>query len=55
MIVGVTVDASWLTDAATMANCRIGQISFIYLNISIGDNVRRRSFWIPLFIPILFL
>jgi hypothetical protein len=49
MIVGVNVDASWLTNAATMMNCRIGYISFIYLNIFIRGNIRRRSFWLPLF------
>jgi hypothetical protein len=48
LLVGINVAGSWLGDAANVLNCKVGQIPFIYLGLSIGGNAKRLSFWVPL-------
>jgi hypothetical protein len=45
ILVGVSVNDSWLNEATSMLNCKIGKIHFVYLGLSIGGNPRRLSFW----------
>jgi len=47
-LVGVNVASSWLGEAASMLNCKVGAIPFVYLGMPIGGNARRLSFWNPL-------
>jgi hypothetical protein len=47
MLTGVNVSDSWLTEAASVMNCRTGKIPFIYLGLPIGGDMRRCSFWQP--------
>jgi len=47
-LVGVNVASSWLTEAASVLNCNVGSIPFVYLGMPIGGNVRHLSFWEPL-------
>jgi len=47
-LVGVNVASSWLTAAASVLNCKVGSIPFVYLGMPIGGNARRLSFWDPL-------
>jgi len=46
-LVGVNISDSWLTKAATLLNCKMGKLPFIYLGLPIGGNPRRLSFWDP--------
>jgi hypothetical protein len=45
MLTGVNVSYSWLTEAASVMNCRTGKIPFIYLGLPIGGDMCRCSFW----------
>jgi hypothetical protein len=45
LLVGVNVYDSWLTEAASLLNCKVGKVPFIYLGLPIGGNPRRLSFW----------
>jgi hypothetical protein len=47
MLVGVDIDDSWLVDASLLINCKIGNVPFIYLGLSIGGNPRRQSVCVP--------
>ncbi|GAU23660.1 hypothetical protein TSUD_304350 [Trifolium subterraneum] len=47
MLVGVNIPDSWLGEAASALSCRVGNISFLYLGLSIGGDSRRLSFWEP--------
>ena len=48
MLVGVNVSDSWLNEAASVLRCRVGNVSFVHLGLSIGDDLRRLIFWEPL-------
>jgi len=48
LLVGINVGSSWLTEAASILNCKVGQIPFLYLGLSIGGDPRRLSFWEPM-------
>jgi hypothetical protein len=45
MLVGVNIAQAWLRDAASMLNCKLSSIPFIYLGLPIGGNAKRNSFW----------
>jgi len=47
MQVGVNVPDSWLVEAASILNCRVGHVPFLYLGLSIGGNPSRLAFWDP--------
>ncbi|XP_024640724.1 uncharacterized protein [Medicago truncatula] len=48
LLVGVNVHGSWLAEAATALNCKVGSIPFVYLGLPIGGNASRMEFWKPL-------
>jgi hypothetical protein len=47
LLVGVNIGDSWLTEAASVLNCKVGKISFMYLGLSIGGDPRKLVFWDP--------
>jgi len=47
MLTGVNVPESWLSEAASVMNCRKGTIPFVYLGLPIGGDSRKVSFWKP--------
>jgi len=47
LLVGVNIGDSWLIEAASILNCKVGKIPFLYLGLSIGGDPRRLSFWEP--------
>jgi len=47
MLTGVNVSDSWLSEAALVMSCRRGSISFVYLELPIGGDPRKLSFWKP--------
>jgi len=47
LLVGVNIGDSWLREAASILNCKVGKISFLYLGLSIGGDPQRLSFWEP--------
>ena len=48
LLVGIYVNGSWLSEAATMLNCKVGTIPFMYLGLPIGGDASRLIFWEPL-------
>lgn len=46
-LVGVNIPESWLIEAASILNCKIGKVPFVYLGLSIGGDSRRLKFWEP--------
>jgi hypothetical protein len=47
LLVGINIGDSWLTEVASILNCKVGKISFLYLGLSIGGDPRRLAFWEP--------
>jgi len=47
LLVGINIGQSWLVEAASLLNCKVGKISFLYLGLSIGGDPRRLVFWEP--------
>jgi len=47
MLVGINVDASWLSEAASVLSCKIGRIPFFVSCLPIGGDARRLIFWEP--------
>jgi len=47
MLVGVNIFVSWLVEAATILNCKVGKVPFLYLSLFIGGDPRRLAFWDP--------
>ena len=47
MLTGVNISPSWLSEAASVLNCRTGSIPFMYLGLPIGGDSRKISFWKP--------
>jgi hypothetical protein len=45
MWVGVNVTASWLAKAASVLNCKMSHILFLYLGLPIGGESRKIHFW----------
>lgn len=46
-LVGINVKLCWLIEASWMLNCKLGELPFMYLELSIGADPRRKSTWIP--------
>ena len=46
-LVGVNINASWLSEAAFVLGCKVGKMSFLYLGLPIGGDPRRLLFWEP--------
>lgn len=46
-LVGVNINDSWLSEAASVLGCKVGKIPFLYLGLSIGGDPRRLLFWEP--------
>jgi len=44
-LVGVNINASWLSEAASVLGCKVGKISFLYLGLPIGGDLCRLLFW----------
>jgi hypothetical protein len=44
MLTGVNIPSTWLSKAASVLNCRIGTIPFVYLGLPIGGDSRKLSF-----------
>jgi len=44
---GVNIADSWLNEAATILNCKVGKVLFVYLGLSIVGDPRRLAFWDP--------
>lgn len=36
MLAGVNISESWLVEAASILNCKVGKVHFLYLGLSIG-------------------
>ena len=45
LLVGINIGDSLLIEAASILNCKVGKIPFLYLGLSIGGDPRRLSFW----------
>jgi len=44
----VNVHLSWLTEAVLVLKCKVGNLPFVYLGLSIGGDARHLLFWDPL-------
>jgi len=47
MLVGINIEDSWLTEAASILSCKIGRVPFMYLSLPIGGDPRRLNFLDP--------
>ncbi|RHN73277.1 putative reverse transcriptase domain-containing protein [Medicago truncatula] len=47
-LVGVNIAPSWLSEVASVLNCKMGKVPFLYLGLSIGGNPRRLCCWDPI-------
>jgi len=47
LLVGINIADSWLNEAASILNCKVGKILFVYLGLPIGRDPQRLSFWDP--------
>lgn len=41
----VNVLDSWLTEAGSVLNCKMGRVPFVYLGIPIGGDSRKLNLW----------
>ena len=48
LLVGVNVHGSWLSEDASILNCKVGVTPFMYLGLLIGGNASPLDFWEPL-------
>ena len=48
MLLGVNIHDSWLAEAASVLNCKLGKAPFLYLGLPIGGDPRKLKFWQPL-------
>jgi len=48
MLVGVNIHDSWLAEATSVLNCKLGRVPFLYLGLPIGGDPRKLKFWQPL-------
>jgi len=44
-LVGVNINASWMSEATFVLGCKVGKVLFIYLGLPIGGDPRRLLFW----------
>jgi len=47
LLLGINIGESWLVKAASLLNCKVGKIPFLYLGLSIGGDPRKLAFWEP--------
>jgi len=47
MLVGLNIAESWLNEATSILNCKVGKVPFLYLGLPIGGDPRRLAFWDP--------
>ena len=47
LLVGIIIVDSWLTEAASIINCKMGKVPFLYLGLSIGGDPRRLAILEP--------
>jgi len=47
LLTGVNIPLSWLSEAASILNCRTGTIPFVYLGLPIGGDDRKLNFRKP--------
>ena len=47
LLVGLNIVESWLNEAASILNCKVGRVPFLYLGLFIGGDPRRLAFWDP--------
>jgi hypothetical protein len=47
LLTGVNIPSSWLSEAASVLNCKTGTIPFVYLGLPIGGDATKLSFWKP--------
>jgi len=47
LLVGINIADSWLYEATSILNCKVGKVPFVYLGLSIGGDPRRLAFWEP--------
>jgi len=47
MLTSVNISSSWLSEAASVWNCRTGTILFVYLGLPIGGDDWKLNFWKP--------
>jgi hypothetical protein len=47
MLVGLNIEESWLIEATSILNCKVGKVPFLYLGLPIGGDPRRLAFWDP--------
>jgi len=45
MLVGVNIHDSWLAEVASVLNCKLGRVSFLYMGLPIGGDPRKLKFW----------
>ena len=45
LLVGINIGESWLVEAASLLNSKVGKIPFLYLGLSIGGDPRKLAFW----------
>ena len=48
MLVSVNIHDSWLAEAASVLNCKLGKLPFLYLRLPIGGDPCKLKFWQPL-------
>jgi hypothetical protein len=48
MLVGVNICTSWLREAAPALRCKVENLSFLYLDLSIGGDLKHLGFLEPM-------
>jgi hypothetical protein len=48
MLTGLNISDSWLSEAASVLNCKKGFIPFVYFGLPIGGDARKIIFWKPI-------
>jgi hypothetical protein len=46
-LIGINIEESWLKDAASALNCKVGSLPFNYLGLPIGADPRKLRTWEP--------
>lgn len=45
LLLEVSINVSLLNQDASIINCRVGTLPFVYLGVSIGDDTQHMKFW----------
>jgi len=48
LLVDINIGDLWLVEAASILNCKVGKIPFLYLGLSNGGDPRKLVFWEPM-------